>query len=104
MRRLAAAICVVLVSSTAHAQGVSTHWVGTWGAAAAWRPPSVGTRTDGAAGAVGSASGGSNPSVSPGFDRSRVSDGASAARLAPGADAAPELFTRVSAAAEFVSR
>jgi hypothetical protein len=39
MRRHLVAVIVLLVSSTAHAQSAATHWVGTWGAAAAWRPP-----------------------------------------------------------------
>ena len=41
MRRLAASVLLLLVSSVASAQKPSTHWVGTWGAAAAWRPPLV---------------------------------------------------------------
>ena len=41
MRRRVAAGLVLLVSSTASAQIATTHWVGTWAAAAAWRPSLV---------------------------------------------------------------
>ena len=41
---LIAVVVVLFVSATAQAQPAATHWVGTWGAAAAWRPPIVATR------------------------------------------------------------
>lgn len=41
MRRIIAASLVLLVSANAQAQRSTTHWVGTWAAAAAWRPPLV---------------------------------------------------------------